>query len=247
MLNPAYGFAARRPLALLLLLVALTAGLTVALWLLPLGLAAYGAVVYLLARDPALVTLAQRPARPRLSSATFRSYLDTIERTQQEIGRSVGQAGGALARLLAPIGDQARELLSQAYLLCDKGQIIESYLASGNPRALHDQINAIDRQLAATSDSYTRQQVEQTRQALLERQQHARDLETYIGRIVAQLQNISANLDNVLAETVRLRTADAVSADTATNQVAQRLSDLKADMDAFQQVLDTAITQTGAS
>jgi hypothetical protein len=51
----------------------------------------------------------------------------------------------------------------------------------------------------------------------------------------------------VLAETVRLRTADVVSADTATNQVQQRLSDLKADMDAFQRVLDTAITQTGVS
>ena len=85
------------------------------------------------------------------------------------------------------------------------------------------------------------------RQALVERQQNARDLETFSGRIIAQLQNISANLDNVLAETVRLRTADAVSADAATNQVAQRLNDLKADMDAFQQVLDTAITQTNAT
>ncbi len=101
--------------------------------------------------------------------------------------------------------------------------------------------------MSATTDAYTRQQLQETRQALVDRQGNARDLETYVGRILAQLQNISANLDNVLAETVRLRTADAVSADTATNQVAQRLSDLKADMDAFQRVLDTAITQTGAS
>ncbi len=68
-----------------------------------------------------------------------------------------------------------------------------------------------------------------------------------MGRILAQLQNISASLDNVLAETVRLRTADAVSADTATNQVAQRLSDLKSDMDAFQMVLDTALAQSRAT
>ena len=33
----------------------------------------------------------------------------------------------------------------------------------------------------------------------------------------------------------------------ATNQVAQRLNDLKSDMDTFQQVLDTALTQTGAA
>ncbi len=66
--TPAYALAARRPLALLVLAVALAAGLTVALWLLPLGLLAYVAMVLLAARDPELVALAQRPARPRLSS-----------------------------------------------------------------------------------------------------------------------------------------------------------------------------------
>ena len=244
---PAYGFAARQPLALFVLVLAIAAGLTIALWLLPLGLLAYAAIVFLAARDPELIALAQRAPRPRLSSPTFRSQIDAIERTQQEIGRSVSQASGALGRLLMPIGDQAHELVAQAYTLSDKGQIIERYLATTNQRALQDQINQIDQRLAATKDDYTRQQLEETRQALVERQGNARDLETYIGRILAQLQNISANLDNVLAETVRLRTADAVSADTATNQVAQRLSDLKADMDAFQRVLDTALTQTGAS
>ncbi|HEX9372449.1 MAG TPA: hypothetical protein VF897_15655 [Roseiflexaceae bacterium] len=245
--TPAYALAARRPLALLVLAVALAAGLTVALWLLPLGLLAYVAMVLLAARDPELVALAQRPARPRLSSQTFRAQLSAIERTQQEIGRSVAQASGPLGRLLAPIGEQARELVAEAYTLCDKGQVIESYLATSNQRALQEQISTLDRRVSATTDAYTRQQLQETRQALVDRQGNARDLETYVGRILAQLQNISANLDNVLAETVRLRTADAVSADTATNQVAQRLSDLKADMDAFQRVLDTAITQTGAS
>jgi hypothetical protein len=246
-ITPAYGFAGRRPLALLVLVAAIAAGLTLALWLLPLGLLAYAAVVWLSARDTELIALASRPARPRLSSQTFRAQLDAIERTQQEIGRSVGQATGALGRLLAPIGEQAAELVSEAYTLCDKGQVIESYLRTTNQRALQDQINAVDGRLAATQDPYTRQQLEETRHALVDRQGNARDLETYIGRILAQLQNISANLDNVLAETVRLRTADAVSADNATNQVAARLADLKADMDAFQRVLDTALTQTGAS
>jgi hypothetical protein len=247
MVAPAYAFAARQPLALLVLVIAIAAGLTIALWLLPLGLLAYAAIVVLAARDPQLIALAQRPSRPRLSSQTFRAQLDAIERTHAEIGRSAAQAEGALGRLLAPIGDQAVELVREAYILCDKGQVIETYLRTTNQRALQDQINALDLRMAATQDAYTRQQLQETRQALVERQGNARDLETYVGRILAQLQNISANLDNVLAETVRLRTADAVSADTATSQVAQRLSDLKADMDAFQRVLDTAITQSGAS
>lgn len=242
-----YFLAARQPLALLVFVVAIVSGLTVALWLLPLGLLAYAAMIFLIARDPMLIAIAQRAPRPRLTSKTFSAQLSAIERTQQEIGRSVAQADGALGRLLTPIDDQANELVSEAYTLCDKGQIIERYLQTLDQRALQAQIGDIDRRFATTKDEYTRQQLQETRQALGERQGNARDLETYIGRILAQLQNISANLDNVLAETVRLRTADAVSADAATNQVAQRLSDLKTDMDAFQRVLDTALTQSGAT
>lgn len=245
--QPAYGFAARQPIALLTLVIAIVAGLTVALWLLPLGLLAYGAAVFLLARDIELIALSQRAPRPRLSSPTFRTQLEAIERTQQEISRSAAQAGGALSHLLIPIDTQARDLVEQAFTLCDKGQIIERYLATINQRTIQDQINALDKRMSSTQDTYTHQQLQETRQALVERQGHARDLETYIGRILAQLQNISANLDNVLAETVRLRTADVVSADTTTNQVAQRLSDLKADMDAFQSVLDTALSKSGAT
>jgi hypothetical protein len=47
-------------------------------------------------------------------------------------------------------------------------------------------------------------------------------------------------------KTVRLRTADAASANSTTSQVARRLADLKSDMDAFQAVLDTALARSGA-
>lgn len=248
--SPSYGLAARQPLALVVLVVAVVSGLVVALWLLPLGVLAYALMVYFGAQDPALQMQAQsvpRTPRPRLTSPTFKTQLDAIERTQQEISRSASQPGGPLSRLLQPISDQARELVQEAYVLSDKGQTIERYLATVNMTTLQNEIASLDRQLSATQDAYTRDQLQETRQQRVEKLNNVRDLETYIGRVNAQLQNISASLDNVLADTVRLRTADAVSADAATNQVAQRLNDLKSDMDAFQRVLDTAINQTGVA
>jgi chromosome segregation ATPase len=238
--NP-YLYAARRPLAILVLLFALLGGALIYWWLLPLGLIAYGAMVLLGGRDPLLAAASQRAPRPRLSSPTFRAQLDAVERTQQEIQRSVSQAEGPVARLLQRIGDQTRDLVEQAYELCEKGQVIESYLSRVNLQEIQSRIGATDRQIAATADAYTLQQLQETRAALAEKQRNAADLTTYIGRIQAQLQNIHASLDNVLAETVRLRTADIVAADSVTNQVAQRLSDLKSDMDTFQRVLDSAL------
>ncbi|MEM8530161.1 MAG: hypothetical protein AAGF95_04915 [Chloroflexota bacterium] len=245
--SPNYGFAARQPLALVVLISAILAGITVALWLLPLGILAYGSMVVLSARNPNLQQQAHRTSRRRLTNVQLRDQFATIERTQREIRQGVTQSAEPLRHILTPVSSQAQELVDEAYMLCEKGEIIEQYLTNVNSQALQDRINTIDRQLTTTTDQYTIHQLQETRDALTDKQNNARDLETYRGRINAQLQNISASLDNVLAETVRLRTADAVSANATSNQVAQRLGDLKADMDAFQRVLDTALTQTGAA
>jgi hypothetical protein len=243
-MNP-YLYAARRPLALVVLAVAIVSGVMIYTWLLPLGLLAYGLMVVLGGRNPALVAASQRTPRPRLTSRAFRTQIAAIERSQQEIQRSVAQTGGAVGRLLLRISDQAHDLVEESYALCDKGQVIEQYLTRLNLAELQQRINTTDRQIAASADTFTIEQLQETRRALAEKQRNAADLMTYSGRIQAQLQSIQANLDNVLAETVRLRTADAVSADSMTNQVAQRLSDLKSDMEAFQRVLDGALAGTG--
>jgi chromosome segregation ATPase len=238
--------ALRQPLAIAVLLAAIFTGLTVANWMLPLGVVVYGLVVFLKLRDPALAQQSARSAAfARLTSPTFRTMIAAIDRAQREIERSTAQTAGPLAHLLQSIDLQTRELVHQAHELARKGQVIEEYLSAVNYRQIQDQINQIDSQIAHTSDSYTVQQLQETRMALVDRQSNAQALETYIGRINAQLQNINANLENVLAETVRLRTADAVSVNSTSNDVATRLNALNSDMDAFQRVLDTALVQSG--
>lgn len=239
-----YMIAARKPFPLFIAAIAVAAGLTVALWLLPLGLLAYFGMVAILVRDPALAVVVERPSRPRLTSAAFKTQIDAIERAQREIAQSAAQADGPLRTLLTPIGEQARELLEQAYLLASKGEVIERYLGTVNLQSLRDEVGTLERRIAATTDQYTLDQLRETREARQEKLAHASDLRIFLDRIHAQLQNIAAGLDNVLAESVRLRTSDVVSAGSSTNEVAQRLGDLKANMDAFQQVLDTAITKT---
>ncbi|EFO79849.1 hypothetical protein OSCT_2283 [Oscillochloris trichoides DG-6] len=239
--------AAKRPLNLIVLVLALISGGIVSLWLLPVGLVVYGAAVVLAARDPNLTARAQRPPPraldlPKLSSPTFRTIVAEIDRSQREIERTLGRAPTPLGKALQPMILQSRELVVEAHNLASKGQIIEQYLASSNPRQLQDQISGLDIQIANTKDTYTIQQLQEVRTSLLDRQRNANDLQTYIGRINAQLANIDASLDNVLAEAVRLLTADAVSASSMSGQVAERLSDMRADMDAFQRMLDSAMT-----
>ena len=245
---------ALRPLFLAVLVAAIIGGVTIVWWLLPLGLLMYAASVLLAARDPQTITAAERStlvversvARAQLTSPTFRAVIDEIDRVQGEISRSVEEARGPLQRVLQGIAAQTDELVGQAHELAQKGQVIQRYLATVDTRQIDQQLERVQAQIPQTTDSYTLQQLRETRDALTDRRANAEALQTYGARISAQLQNIAANMSNVLAETIRLRTSDAASADGATNQVADRLRDLNADMDAFQRMLDTALVQSGA-
>ncbi len=200
--TPVYGLAARQPLAIAVLLVGLVAGLTIFLWLLPLGLQVYLAMVWLVARDPVLVAAARRPRRTQQVSPTFQLQIATIDRTSQEIQRSVSQGSGAASRLLLRVGEQTGALVALAHELCAHGQQIEHQLATKK---------------VPPADVARRQGL--------------------IERIQVQLQHIAANLDSVLAETVRLRIADAASADDLIEEMATRLDPLRAEVEGFKQSL----------
>ncbi|GAA5528409.1 VirB3 family type IV secretion system protein [Herpetosiphon gulosus] len=240
--------AATKPLPLIVLAVGVVMALTIYPWLIVVAIIAYGLMVWMLANDPnILVQKQEAPKLAKITSLTFQSHLEAIDRTRREIVRSTNVTAGPLQRLLQPIADQANELFQQAHGLADKGQLIEQYLQTSQPHGLQPQIDSLDQRIAMTKDSYTVDQLKETRAALIDRQQNAQALATYYDRITAQLQNIAANLDNVLAETVRLRASEAASATQTSQEVAERLSNLNADMDAFQHVLEGAMSQSGVA
>jgi hypothetical protein len=229
---------------LLILLAALGAGLTIALWLLPVGLLAYAALVALTAFDPEFAKQEQTRARqirpPR--GTPFQAQVDAIARAHAQIMQSVGSAQGPLRRSLDRVTAQVDSIVEEAYSLAVKGQTVVGYLQQTNLSDLNAQQVRLENQIKTTSDPMLRQQYQETRDAVAERLKNAQALGTYHQRIIAQLENICANLDNVLAETVRLRAAPSVDATLNTDSVSARLADVRADMDALGHMLDSALT-----
>ncbi|WP_322512950.1 hypothetical protein [Chloroflexus sp.] len=233
--------AALQPLNLFVLAAAIFGGLSIAIWWLPIGIVVYLVATWLALRDP-LLTAPPPPPRPRITSPALRTAINEIERSQREVERAASAAQGPLAGLLGNIINQTRDLVAEAYVLADKGQVIERYLVTNDFQRLAQQLTQLDWQISATIDPFTRQQLEERRQALRAQQQHFQDLSQYFNRIQAQLANIDASLDTTLAEIIRLKTADAVAMASSGGAVQQRLADLRSDMEVFRKVLDTAIT-----
>lgn len=230
-----------KPLNLVVLLVAVAAGLMIALWLLPVGLVTYAALVVLTLRLP---KPAPAPApRPVLSANNvFAPQLVNIARTHDLINASVASADGPLRATLERITQQVDGITNEAYVLASKGDPIVHYLGQVDRRELVEQQRQVERQMDAATDAPLKQQYNATHTALGEQIAHADALNLYLKRIGAQLDTINVNLDNVLAETVRLRTAPSLDVSPSTDNVSARLADLRADMNALTQVLDRALT-----
>ena len=236
--------AATRPLNLFLLVLALAAGVVIALWLLPVGLAVYVALTLLAMRDGELAQQLQARAKVlRVPRGTiFEQQLAAIAQAQRQIAASVAAADGPLRAVLTRVTAQVDSIVEEAHALAIKGQTVVSYLGQTDVAALNAQLVRLDNQLKMATDPMLRQQYGETRAAIVEQLNNAQALSTYRERIIAQLDNIGAQLNNVLAETVRLRAAPAVDMSSSTDSVSARLADVRADMDALGQMLDTALT-----
>lgn len=234
--------AALGPSNLFVLATAIIAGLVIALWLLPVGIVAYIALIILTIMDRGAAVQPLSPAVRKPQPTAFQPQLDTIAQIQARIAGSVAAVDGPLRSALERVTAQVDTIVQESYTLADKGQTIVSYLQSTNLHELNVQLSRVEAQVQAATDPELRRQYEETRSAVAERLKNAQALGTYRERISAQLDNITANLDNVLAETVRLRAAPAAGSTTATDSVSSRLSDMRADMDALGHMLDSALT-----
>lgn len=181
---------------------------------------------------------------PDRTSPTFQSKLNRIRQAQREVEEAIRNVTGQLGRHLGEsVLPQTHALVERAATLVQKGQAIEDYLRQASSHQVQQRINQVDTQIAQTTDSYTIDQLQGTREALAQQLTSTRALETYIGRIIAQLDNIETNLRTIPTQIMHLRASD-VHATTASAQVAQHLSTITADMDAFVGMLDTAMEQT---
>jgi chromosome segregation ATPase len=231
----------RHPLLITVLVAALAGGLSVTLWLLPIGLAVAGIMLReLLVAPPSLPTA----DIPRITNPLFKTRVDKIDALQREIERSIRAAHGPIARALAGIAAQTRQLVEQAHHLAARGEVIDTTLRANQPFALQDRIQQIGAQLQATADDYTRKQLEETQRALQGQLEQTRGLHTYIERINAQLARIDAALGEILVQTVSVRTSDAAAADALGGEVSDSLRNVRIDMDTFQQLLDTAMPRS---
>jgi flagellar biosynthesis chaperone FliJ len=201
------------PLNLLMLGLAVFAGLVAAWWLFPLGLLLWLIMVVVVSRVPSLRISHEMHSREPIAQR-FQRYFDRIERTQVSVFNSLSSAPGRTRKALQPVQEELEALTDQAYRLCRRMTALENYrLVFESTSDLQTDLQQIDEAIAKAGDPLVKQQYEDSRRTLLERMAKLKLVASDLARVEAQLLSLANEMDGVVTEVIRLQAAGPAEAE----------------------------------
>ena len=246
-----------KPTNLLVLIAGCLAG-NFSLALVPIGIAAYGALCWLdfSSKDFAKKVFAQTdgPAkRPQLnqplpqgfhfqqSQALQAPELTSLQRDIARIGRKISalyhDADDVTQQLL---GDLSRieELGLRSERFLKKAQSLRDYLDTEDFEQISEGISTLRTKIETTEDSFAQQQYQQALTARTQHQQNLQDIQHAYERLVSQVTNISISLESLYSRMVKVNSAGCGSTQFESEQVANELQEMLQDMKYLESALN---------
>lgn len=222
------------PLNLAMLALSVVSGLCAAWWMFPIGLLLWLLMFIFTLRDPVMRMQTTMQAREPLAQR-FQQAFDRIERGQVRLFQAITQMPGNLQRTLQPILKASETLVDEAYWLCQRMTVLENHrLVTRVGNNLRDQIADTEYKLNQATDAQVRAEYQQSLNALRERMANLVNIEAQLDRAEALLASLTAEMDNLLTQVVRLRNLPAAQAQERIEQAAQKLNEEIAQVQAIQ-------------
>lgn len=201
-----------QPLHLVLLAMAVAAGLCGAWWLFPLGLVLWAVLVWSASRSPEVQVLVNVQTRAGALAPRFQTLYDEVSRNQIRLFNTLNSAGaGAQAAMLAPVLQALNELTDEVFTVCQRMTAPENYLRVSNPAGLQNERALAVLAVESTQDPAEKQQRQESLKAIDQRIQGLKTIETLLNQTEAQLKTAGNELGAVLAEVLRLQAVGARS------------------------------------
>jgi hypothetical protein len=209
--------------SLLTLGLAVIAGLLVAWWLFPLGLALWLIMAIVISREPSLRLSHKMQGRAPLAKR-FQKHFDRVQRSQVSVFNSLAAAPARTRRALQPIQTEVEALTTEVHTLCRRMTTLENYrLVSESKSNLQSDLQRINDAIDNSGDALVKQEYEESRNVLMERIAKQRLIATELDRVEAQLVGVVNELDGLVTEVVRLQAMDPEEAGRRVPPLVERL------------------------
>ncbi len=222
------------PLNLLTLALSVFAGLVSAWWLFPIGLLFWLIMVLNVARDPSLRISHQMQRRDPLAQR-FQKRFDRLERSQVSIFNSLSSAPPGVRRALQPVQEEVKRVVDEAHALCRRMTTLENYrIVSQSQNDLEAELQELNDIIKGSEDVVTRQEYEESRQALQRRVEKLGLVYTQLDRVEAQLVSLSNEMEGIMTEVVRLQAMGAEEAKRHVPALVENLQQEAAQLQKFE-------------
>lgn len=222
------------PLNMIMLGLAIFAGLFSAWWLFPVGLLFWLIMVLKVARDPTLRFNHQMQERAPLAQR-FQRYFDRIERAQLGVFNTLSSAPNATRRVLQPVQAELELLTAQAYALGQRMTSLENYrMVTQSQSDLEQDLQELNETIEQTEDDLVRREYEESRQSLQNRLDKLKTVSTQLERVEAQLMSLSNELDATVTEIIRFQAMGPDAAKPFVPELKERLRQQRLQLKKFE-------------
>jgi hypothetical protein len=183
---------------------------------------------------------APRPRLPpsrELRDAETRQIVERVHAARAEIARTADQSAESVIEPLRPSLAALDEVDARVARLALRSEELSSYLADHDAGALAADAAEQRARGQRTGDAATRRSYEEAAAAREEQVRTLGEIASARERVVADLGRIAATLEGVSGRLVRLGAADADAADRITDDVGRELTQINADLGAYEETL----------
>jgi hypothetical protein len=193
------------PTSLLILGLAILAGLLAAWWLFPLGLVFWGISIATIAGNKAMRINYNMQAGTQTLSPRFQGPYTNVVRAQMRLFNLLSSSGGRTQHDLEPVQQEIETLVNHVYTVCQQMTAPENFVKISKNTDYDGQRALLVLSMGGISDPAVKKEKEEAVQNLEKRLQEIKDIAAMVDRAEAQISSIAVALDSLLAEVMSLQ------------------------------------------
>jgi hypothetical protein len=193
------------PLNLMILLVAVGAGLIAAWWLFPLGLVLWMVMVTILTRDVGFRLAHTMQNRAPLATR-FQKHFDRVKRAQIGLFNAANSLPAGLRPGVQPVLSTLSNLVDEVYNLCQRMTALENYRTVSTANAnLQEELDILTEKVNRASDPAIKNDYEDALAAMRQRLNKLYEASKQLDRVDAELTGLVSDLNTQVTDILRLQ------------------------------------------
>ena len=232
------------PAALVTVAATIVGAILLSPLLIPVGVAAWIAAVYL--TGPARVKKSVAAARERAKLMAslpprLRQLAEDIAARVAKVKQAIENADDSVKLLLVGLEVEVEQLGEAADVMLHSASRLHAYLRDSSAEELDNRAKSVQARIEASEDEFSRSQLQEALGQVEVEQQARGENALLLQRVEASLRNMDASLGGVHSQIVGMSSGETVSSVELEQQSFEHIAEVRSSIAALQEIIETQV------